>query len=335
MKSLQVQFGFEGKVIEMSVAFEQFELNISTQGGEEMVGLGGHGLGRRLLQRGILLEGLVLGFHIPSFVIEGGHAITSQGRIAGDQIQAAGRAIFVCEDLLDEKKRKGDFFHIDQNRLTCFKIQRVDSLVTARPLLALAHGDFAIGFERHDELLFERAFEEFHIFGGGKPNVVEHIGEHNLVLDRLANEIAIDLIAGPLRMAFFFAILGIGVHLGLGHKLKAHRQGQPLAVIEATHKVNALDRTTLRMIVMPADNLVDIRVRLFGNTIVNNEYPFRTFDLAHMRLDDPPQIGRALLFCCQKPLHRIVADFIVQQRREAGGRGLPKRTDQVITIQVK
>ena len=46
MKSLQVQFGFERKMIEFGVAFEQFQFDIPAQGGEEMIGLGRHRLGR-------------------------------------------------------------------------------------------------------------------------------------------------------------------------------------------------------------------------------------------------------------------------------------------------
>ncbi|MCC6300356.1 MAG: hypothetical protein IT314_13765 [Anaerolineales bacterium] len=81
MDGMQVQFGFEGKVIEFGVAFEQFQFDIPAQGGEEMVGLGCDRLGRRLLQRSILFERLVIGFHIPSFLVECGDPVTVQGGI--------------------------------------------------------------------------------------------------------------------------------------------------------------------------------------------------------------------------------------------------------------
>ena len=43
---MQVQFGFERKVIEFGIAFEQFEFNVPAQGSKEMIGLGCDRLGR-------------------------------------------------------------------------------------------------------------------------------------------------------------------------------------------------------------------------------------------------------------------------------------------------
>jgi len=40
MNGVQVQFGFESKVIELGVAFEQFQFDIPAQGSREMMGLG-------------------------------------------------------------------------------------------------------------------------------------------------------------------------------------------------------------------------------------------------------------------------------------------------------
>jgi len=39
MKSVQIQFGLECKVIEFGIAFEQFEFDITTQSRKEMIGL--------------------------------------------------------------------------------------------------------------------------------------------------------------------------------------------------------------------------------------------------------------------------------------------------------
>ena len=52
----------------------------------------------------------MVGFHMPSFTIEGGHLVEGQGRIAGHQILNSHAAIFVCEDLLDEQEREIDTF---------------------------------------------------------------------------------------------------------------------------------------------------------------------------------------------------------------------------------
>lgn len=56
-------------MIEFGIAFEQFEFDVTAQSCKEMIGLSGHGLGEWLLQRSILFERLVIGFHVPSFLI--------------------------------------------------------------------------------------------------------------------------------------------------------------------------------------------------------------------------------------------------------------------------
>ena len=43
---MQVQFGFERKVIEIGIAFEQFQFDVPAQGSEEMICLGCDRLGR-------------------------------------------------------------------------------------------------------------------------------------------------------------------------------------------------------------------------------------------------------------------------------------------------
>ena len=56
--------------------------------------------------------------------------------------------------------------------------------------------------------------------------------------------------------------------------------------------------------------------------------------LPDKRLDGPPQIGRRFLRARQVPGHLIVADFPLQQLAQSGGRGCPKRGQQVIGIQI-
>jgi hypothetical protein len=67
-----------------------------------MVALGGSGFGRGERQGSILLERLMVRFHMPSFAIAGGDAAVGEVEVTGDQIEDADSAIFVCEDLLDQ-----------------------------------------------------------------------------------------------------------------------------------------------------------------------------------------------------------------------------------------
>ena len=78
-----------------------------------MIGLGGDGLGRRFFQRSILLEGFMIGFHVPSFTIDGGHLVRTKAGVAGHQILNTRTTIFVCEDLLEQQEREIDTFQID------------------------------------------------------------------------------------------------------------------------------------------------------------------------------------------------------------------------------
>jgi hypothetical protein len=82
----------------------------------------------------------VIGFHIPSFLIEHGNPVTLQGCIAGDQKQDARATILVCEGLFDEQKWKRGFFHIHRDGHQSFEVQRVDSLVTSSPCTTASYG---------------------------------------------------------------------------------------------------------------------------------------------------------------------------------------------------
>lgn len=164
MNSAHIEFGRERKMIEFGVAFEQFEFDVTTQGRKEMGGLGRHGLRGRLLQRGILLERLVRGFHVPSFVIDGGHPVTIHGGLAGDQIVNACRTLFVGEDSFEEQQRKSHPLQIHPDRFHRFPLRRVHSRITSLPLGFLTQGHFAIGFQPSDELLSEGEFDKIHVF---------------------------------------------------------------------------------------------------------------------------------------------------------------------------
>ena len=71
--------------------FQHFQLDVGTQGCKNMVALRGDGSGGRLGQGSILLERLMIRFHVPSFAIDCGTAVVDEFEVAGDQIEI-GRA---------------------------------------------------------------------------------------------------------------------------------------------------------------------------------------------------------------------------------------------------
>ena len=83
---------------------------------------------------------------------------------------------------------------------------------------------------------------------------------------------------------------------------------------------------------MPTDQVVLIRMRLFLDRIIYNEYAIILLDVAHQGLDLLPQRLAIIVSRRQKARDLIVADCPVHQRRQARRRGRAKRTEQVIAI---
>jgi len=73
LKRRKIELRFESKIIDAGRAFQQFEFDVATERSKEMIGLCNHGL-------------------------------MSEGSVAGHQILNADAAIFVFEDLLDQKQ---------------------------------------------------------------------------------------------------------------------------------------------------------------------------------------------------------------------------------------
>src|SRR5712692_9433688 len=65
-----IELGLEGKVVKLGGGPQLFKFAKRTQRSEEMIGLSDHSLSRRFGQRGILLQRLVIAFHVPSEVSE-------------------------------------------------------------------------------------------------------------------------------------------------------------------------------------------------------------------------------------------------------------------------
>ena len=152
-------------MIQRGSHFQPLQFDKAAQGGKEMIGLGRDRLRGGLRQRDILFERLVITLHLPPFVIGRGEIRKRQGSIAGDQIENAQAAVLVCEDLLDEHEREVDPFEIDYPGGVRFQLQRIHSRIP--PLVFVGHtqGDFAIGLQGTDKVVFLLLFDEDHVFG--------------------------------------------------------------------------------------------------------------------------------------------------------------------------
>ncbi len=271
----------------------------------------------------------------PSFTIEGGEAVITEGGIARHQIQNALRAIFVCEDWLDQQQRKRHIFQIDAGRDIRFQRERVHSHELTLLLVGMAQGHFAIGLERHDKVFVQVQFNEAHVLSGGVPDVVEHMAKRNLIIHRWLEHLTVVLVLAYGRTAFRFARLFVGVGLGLGNEREADGEGNFLAVIQTSHEVESLDHLPAAVVVMPADDVILVRIRFRGNAIVQNQHAVRTLHLPHVRFDHPPQVGGGARFAAQTARHLVVADTARQQLGQADGRHLAERTNQVIAVEVE
>jgi hypothetical protein len=233
----EIELGFQGKVIELGPHFQPLQFDKAPEGGKEMIGLGSDSLRGQLRQRHSLCERLVITLHLPPFVIGRGQVVKRQGGITGDQITNAHAAVFICEDLLDEPQREIDSFEIDELGGVRFQFQCIHSGIQALVFVSHTQGDFAVGLEGTDRIMFLLLFEEDPVCRRGEPHVEEHKPKGNEMGHRLLDQLPTHLILGHRTAPFFFLCLGIHILLGLGHHVKAHGQTHPVVSIQRRQEV--------------------------------------------------------------------------------------------------
>lgn len=159
----------------------------------------------------------MIGFHVPSCLIDCGNPVPIRGDIAGHQIVDAGRTILGCEAVCDAQEWNGHTFHVTGDRVHRFQFQRVHSLLPSLLLGFHTQSHCAIACEWQNDLLVEGAFDNFHSFSSSKPAVIEHISERNLVFHGLCQYIAVPVVFGVVRATLFFPILWVTGALRLPH----------------------------------------------------------------------------------------------------------------------
>lgn len=70
-------------------------------------------------------------------------------------------------------------------------------------------------------------------------------------------------------------------------------------MVQASHEVDTFDCPLLTMVIMPANNIILVRVWLLAYAIINDHDTIVPLDFADMRLGDPPQISGGLFFTSQ------------------------------------
>lgn len=115
-------------------------------------------------------------------------------------------------------------FQIDGQDGIRFNRQCIDALILTLFFVLKAQNDFAIGFQRHDEIPLKFVFDEHHVVRRNEPDIIEHITKGNLVLFHLPQQLAIVLILGHRRATFFLARLLVRIALGFLHQLVVHWQ---------------------------------------------------------------------------------------------------------------
>ena len=148
--------------------------------------------------------------------------------------------------------------------------------------------NFAVGLEGHDKVFVQVMLDEHHILGGAVPDMDQDVLEGDLVVAGIGQQAAVIFIFTHGRASFTFSILLIDVVVGLRYKAEPNRQRVPARMIQTRHEINAFDAAILAVVIMPAHNVVFVGIRLFSDTIINDDHAIVLLNLDHIRFDDLP-----------------------------------------------
>ena len=139
------------------------------------------------------------------------------------------------------------------------------------------------------------ARDEIKVLLRGEPAVHQHEAKLQGVLQAGMDHLAHQFIFGLLAFALDLARRHVALERLL-HQLERHRNGPAVSVVQRVQEVDAFDRATASVVVMPADQIALVRPRLFLDRVVKNQHAFSSLHFPHHRLDLPPQVlGRVIL----------------------------------------
>jgi len=315
--------------------FQHLQFDVGAQGSKEMVGLSGDSFGGRLGQGSILLEGLVIGFHVPSFAIESGDGVVSEVEITGDQIQDTDTAIFVCKDLFDQMELEINPFKVNGQHAIRFNVQCIHALVTTLLFVLKAQGDFAIAFQRHHKITIQLVFNEHHVVGRSEPDIIKYIAKWDLIVFDLPQQVTIHLILAHWRTPLFLLGLLVNVELGFVDQMIIHWQRDIAHMIQRRDEIDPFDILPSRVIIVPANDVILIRMRLFRDAVINDDDTIFCLYLSDIGFHRQPQVFTRLRFLRQKSLYPIMANLAIQQARQPRLGCQSERTDEIICIYIE
>lgn len=85
-------------------------------------------------------------------------------------------------------------------------------------------------------------------------------------------------------------------------------------MVQCGKKIDALDHPVFGMVIVPADDIVLVGVRLFCDTVVKDQHTIIALDCTNVWLDPLPQVCRRTNRASEKPPDAIVADLSVKER---------------------
>src|SRR5438034_10826094 len=107
---------------------QQFEFDVPTHTGKQVVCLCAHCVRGRVFQRGVLLQGLVILLHVPPCAVDCGDLVETALHVRAHQIlgdfgdtAAVAVGVFVCEELLTQGQREVHPFEVNYPHLTHFQ----------------------------------------------------------------------------------------------------------------------------------------------------------------------------------------------------------------------
>jgi hypothetical protein len=137
------------------------------------------------------------------------------------------------------------------------------------------------------------------------------------------------------RSLFDLTRLFVGELFVLLHQSEGYGQRNLARAVERSDKVDALDAFACRVVIVPADQLALVGVRLVRDAVIQDKNCVIILHLSHERLNDLPEIGGSEGTLRQETRDLIVANAAGQQARKACGCRGAKRGNQVIGVQIK
>ena len=231
---------------------------------------------------------------LPPFLVEAHDLAAIKRCVAGHQIQRALAAVFVRKDLLDQKQWEGNLFQMHLPCLPVFESQRLDCLKAPIFLVLPRQSDVAVGLQRHHEVLLQLGLDQFHVVCRREPHIFEDVAERQAVLDAgFEHRLVVRVLAhgrSPLGLSRLF----VCERFVFFDQSEGHGQRDLIGAVKRRQEVDAFDACSCGMVIVPADELALVGVRLVGDTIVHDQHGIFSLHLPHERLHDLPQVGRSI-----------------------------------------